>query len=227
MAAEQGATETVGWGHMFSVANAYRCGDSDRAMSHAQEAIEIAERIGDAFSRTWSWSWMGCASVMGGGWDRAIEAIERAQAISKERRTAADAESWALVWLAEAHQGLGDSERATGLARDALALARGREQPTAEIGGNVVLARILLAAQGLGARDEIDAVLTRAQELVDATGAYGHEPAIHVELAELAHQNGDEAERARERREAHRLFTQIGATAHAERLAGQLPTPAG
>ena len=101
------------------------------------------------------------------------------------------------MWLAEAHQGLGDSERATGLARDALALARGREQPTAEIGGNVVLARILLAAQGLRARDEIDAVLTRAQELVDATGAYGHEPAIHVELAELAHQNGDEAERAR------------------------------
>ena len=50
---------------------------------------------------------------------------------------------------------------------------------------------------------------------------------IHVELAELARQNGDEAERERELSEAHRLFTQIGATGHAERLAGRLATPAG
>jgi tetratricopeptide (TPR) repeat protein len=221
-AAEHGAIETAGWGHMYSVANAYRCGDSERAMLHAQESIETAERIGDSFSRTWAWSWMGCASVMAGQWDQAIEAIERAQTISTERRTAADAESWALTWLAEAHHGLGDSERATVLARDALGLARGREQPAAEIAANVALARILLAAQGLGARDEIDAALTRAQELVDAIGAHGHEPAIHVELAELAHQNGDHAERERELTEAHRLFTQIGATGHAERVAGQL-----
>jgi tetratricopeptide (TPR) repeat protein len=226
-AAEHGAIETAGWGHMFSVANAYRCGDAERAMLHAQESIEIAERIGDAFSRTWAWAWMGQASVMGGHWDRAIEALGRSQAISTERRTAADAESWSLTWLAEAHQGLGDSERAIGLARDAVALAHAREQTAAETAAQVVLARILLAAQGLGARDEIDTALTRAQELVDATGARGYEPTIHVELAELAHQNGDQAERERELREAHRLFTQIGATGHAERLAGQLPTPAG
>jgi class 3 adenylate cyclase/tetratricopeptide (TPR) repeat protein len=221
-ATEQGALETVGWGHMFSVSNAYRCGDAERAMLHAQESMEIAERIGDAFSRTWAWAWIGVASVMAGQWDRAIEALERAQAISTERRAGADAESWVLTWLAEAHHGLGDSERATGLVRDAAALARKREQTTPEIGANVALARILLAAEGLGARDEIDAALTRAQEIVDATGARGQEPAIHVELAELAHQNGDEAERERELLEAHRLFTEIGATDNAERVAGQL-----
>jgi tetratricopeptide (TPR) repeat protein len=221
-AAEHGAIETAGWGHMFSVANAYRCGDAERAMLHAQESIEIAERIGDAFSRTWAWAWMGQAAVMGGHWDQAIDAIERAQAISTERRTAADAESWSLVWLAEAHHGRGDSEQATGLVRDAVVLAREREQPAAEIAAHVALAGILLAAQGLKAREEIDAALMRAQELVDATGAHGHEPAIHVELAELAHQNGDEAERERELSEAHRLFAQIGATSHAERVAGQL-----
>src|SRR5204862_1504549 len=112
MAAEHRATEVVGWGHMWSVNNAYRCGDPERAMLHAQETVEIAERIGDAFSRTWAWNWMGQASVMGGQWDRAIEAIERAQAISGERLTGAEAETWSLVWLAEAHQGLGDAERA-------------------------------------------------------------------------------------------------------------------
>jgi tetratricopeptide (TPR) repeat protein len=212
---------------MWRVNNAHRCGDSERAMIHAQQTVEIAERIGDAFSRTWAWNWMGAASVMEGQWDRAIDAIERAQAISKERRTAADAESWSLVWLAEAHQGLGDFERATSLARDAVALARRREHPGPEIAANVVLARVLLAAQGLRARDEIEAALTRAQELVASIAARAAEPTVHVELAELARQNGDEAERERELREAHRLFTQIGATAHADRLAGQLATPAG
>jgi class 3 adenylate cyclase/tetratricopeptide (TPR) repeat protein len=223
-AAEHGAIETAGWGHMYSVGNAYRCGDGERAMMHAQEAMETAERIGDAFSRTWAWSWMGCALVMAGQWDQAIEAIERAHTISRERRAAADAESWSLAWLAEAHLGLGDSERAIDLAREALALGRAREQPAAELAANVAVARILLAAHGLRARDEIDAALRRAQELVETVGLYGHEPTIHVELAELARQNGDEAERARELSEAHRLFTQIGATGHAERLVGQLAT---
>jgi tetratricopeptide (TPR) repeat protein len=226
MAAEQRATEVVGWGHMWSVNSAYRSGDPERALTQAKQSVEIAERIGDAFSRTWAWNWMGQASVMGGQWDQAIEAIERAQTISRERMTGADAETWSIVWLAEAHHGLGDSMQATGLARDALALARRREQPVAEIAANVMLARVLLAAQGLQGRDEIEAALTRAQELVETTGARAGEPTIHVELAELAHQNGDEAERERELTEAHRLFTQIGATGHAERLAGRLATPA-
>ncbi|HEU4978201.1 MAG TPA: adenylate/guanylate cyclase domain-containing protein [Solirubrobacteraceae bacterium] len=226
-AAEQGATETVGWGHLWSVGQAYRCGDCERAMVHAQEAIEIAERIGDAFSRTWAWTWFGGAAVMSGQWERAIDAIGQAQAISEERRTAADSATYSLTTLAEAHHGLGDCERATGLARDAVALARGREQPAGEITASVVLARILLAAEGLRARDEIEAALTRAQELVDSTGAHGLEATIHVELAELARQNGDEAERERELGEAHRLFTQTGATAHAGRLAGLLAPSAG
>ena len=37
---------------------------------------------------------------------------------------------------------------------------------------------------------------------------------------------GDEEERQQELREAHRLFTAIGATGHAERLAGELAMPA-
>ena len=52
------------------------------------------------------------------------------------------------------------------------------------------------------------------------------DPLIHVELAELAHQNGDENERQRELREAHRLSTEIGSTNHTERLAAELATPA-
>ena len=89
------------------------------------------------------------------------------------------------------------------------------------------LARTLLASAGLTAREEIESALARARELTPPLGEVSIEPMIHVELAELARQNGDEQERERELREAHRLFTDIGATGHAERLAEELATLAG
>ncbi len=54
------------------------------------------------------------------------------------------------------------------------------------------------------------------------SGARSSLPLIGVERAELARLVGDEASRERELREAHRLFTEIGATGHAERLAREL-----
>jgi hypothetical protein len=45
---------------------------------------------------------------------------------------------------------------------------------------------------------------------------------LHVELAELARKTGDEDRGQRELREAHRLYTEIGATGHLERLAAAL-----
>ena len=128
LAGEQGASETVGWGHMWSTWHAYWSGEPERAMAHAQQALAIAERIGDSFSRTWSWYWLGLAASMRGEWRQAVEAIERSQAISRERRTAVDSEGWCLIALGEAYLGLGDAERAADLLREAVALVRSRGQ---------------------------------------------------------------------------------------------------
>ncbi len=222
LAGEQGASETVGWSHMWSTWHAYWSGEPEKAMAHAQQALEIAERIGDSFSRTWSWFWLGCAAGMRGEWRQAVEAIERSQAISRERRTAVDSEGWCLVILGEAYLGLGEAELGLNLLREAVALMRSREQ-AAEAVANVALARALLGSERLAAREEIESALERASELTRSTGMRSVEPMIHVELAELAHQGGDDEERREELREAHRLFTEIGATGHAERLARSEP----
>ena len=87
----------------------------------------------------------------------------------------------------------------------------------------LALARVLLGSAGLAARAEIEAALGRALDLVRQTGAKAFEPQVHVELAELARQSGDQEGRERELREAHCLFTQIGATGHAERVELELP----
>ena len=98
----------------------------------------------------------------------------------------------------------------------------GRERVALTDGGietaNVVLARVLLAAEGVTSREEIEAALTRARALTDRAGTRAVVPTIHVELAELARQSGDAAGHERELREAHRLFNEIDATGHAERV---------
>ncbi len=74
--------------------------------------------------------------------------------------------------------------------------------------------------------EEIEAALARTLELTRDGDTKAFEPLVHVELAELAGQSGDQERRERELLEAHRLFTQIGATGHAERVAAELAIPA-
>jgi class 3 adenylate cyclase/tetratricopeptide (TPR) repeat protein len=227
LAREQGDIETVGWGHMWSTWHAYFTGEPESALGHAQQALEIAGRIGDSFSHAWAWFFLGLGEQMRGEWRQAIEALDRSLAMARERRTSVEGDSFRLGLLGEAHLGLGDMERARGLAEQALEIVQERDQPVAEAFANLALARILLSSGGQAARGEIAAALARALELARQTETRSLEPLVHVELAELEHQSGDEAGRERELREAHRLFTEVGATGHAERLAGKLATPAG
>jgi hypothetical protein len=71
--------------------------------------------------------------------------------------------------------------------------------------------------------------LGRAAELIEEFGARVYRPQICEERAELARLRGGDATYQRHLREAHRLYTEMGATGHAERLArelAELQTPA-
>ncbi len=224
---DMGDVETIGWGHMWLFWNAYFSGETDVAFAHAKEALDVAERIGDAFSRTWAWTLYGAAELLQGHWDAAIEALERGMSMSKERSTAVEGNGWRLTWLAEAHLGKGDAERAVELAREALDLVTGIGPDAAEPAALLGLSRVLLAAPRQAEPEEVEALLARALELAERIRFKTMVPMARVELAELARANGDEEGRERELREAQRLFVEIGATAHAARLEDELPAAAG
>jgi hypothetical protein len=61
--------------------------------------------------------------------------------------------------------------------------------------------------------------LAEASALIEETEARCREPIVHEITAELARVRGDEATCDRELREARRLFVEMGATGHAERMA--------
>jgi tetratricopeptide (TPR) repeat protein len=226
IAREQGDIEVVGFSHNCSAWLAYFQGEPEAAIGHAQQGLEIAERIGSSFSRAWSWFWLGAVEHTRGEWRRAIDACERSAAIAREGRTAMEAEAWRAALLGESYLGLGDPERARTLVAEAVEIARAQGHVSFESRANLALARVLLGSTGTAARMEIEAALARALELGRRTGARAYEPLVHVELAELARQSGDQEGHERELREAHRLFSEIGASGHAARMQAELATPA-
>ncbi len=62
--------------------------------------------------------------------------------------------------------------------------------------------------------------------MVRSTQARVYEPHVYELRAELAHLQGDADTHERELRKAHRLYTEMGATGHAERVARELATAA-
>jgi tetratricopeptide (TPR) repeat protein len=113
IAREQGDIETVAYSHMGSAAwLAYFQGEPEAALTHAQQALEIAERNGGALARAVAWLALGLAERMRGEWRPAIEALERSRAIARESRTAIETEAWRLALLGESYLGLGDPGRA-------------------------------------------------------------------------------------------------------------------
>jgi tetratricopeptide (TPR) repeat protein len=225
IAREQGDMESVGISHGLSAWLAVFQGEPEAALGHARQALEAAERIGSSYSRDQAWFSLGWAETLRGQWPSAVEALERSAAIARESRSVAF-DALRLALLGESYLGLGDPERALDLVTKGVETARAQGNVVSEMVATLSLARVLRGSAGAAAREQIEAALARALQLVRETSAKVHEPLVHVEAAELARQSGDQEGRQRELREAHRLFAEIGASGHAERLAGELATPA-
>jgi len=188
----------------------------------AFEALEIVEQIGSSYSRVYGQFVVGGAQALHGNWDDAVRACETALQISNEHQAGLQLEPQILYWLAEARLGAGDLQAAQAAAEQGIRLARERGQLYFEALNHLTRARILRHARGADAHDEIEQTLDRALELVEETNGRSIEPQILEERACLVGLLGDAAACQRGLRDAHRLYTEIGAGGHAERLAEEL-----
>src|SRR5262249_17975598 len=108
------------------------------------------------------------------------------------------------------------------LADESIALGRRRGSRLWEFSALLTRSRVLREAQGVQATREIESALAEADAWLEMSGAKSYEPFLHVERAHLARLSGEEAARERELREAHRLFTEIGAPIRAAEVAREL-----
>jgi len=167
VAREHGDLEVQCWGHYNHVRLARSTDDRGALLAHATQAYEIAERIGDAFSRVSACYWLGYARHMLGETSEAISLIERSIELGRETRTGLEDETIRLAGLSEALLSAGDAAGALRAAEEAVRL--GQERGTE---GILTFAYRALAEAHLANGDPVDAreALNRADRAVEATG---------------------------------------------------------
>jgi class 3 adenylate cyclase/tetratricopeptide (TPR) repeat protein len=207
--------------HNFHVDRCSVTGDATAAPAHAYEALDYAERMANQHGRVAARHSLGIAKVLKGAWAEALEALEQALAIEGERRLEAH-EGGLLGTIAEAILGLGDHVNALTHAEQAVAVCRRRGTRLREFSALLTRTRALRQLHGIQAQNKIEAALAETEAWLEMSGAKSYEPYLQVERAELARLTGDEATRERELREAHRLFTEIGAPIRAAEVAKEL-----
>jgi hypothetical protein len=202
----------------------WRCevtGEAVPALAHGREAVDYAEWMGNPAARSIAYLCLGLANVLKSAWHDALEVLRTALTIGRERRVLVN-DGGVLAVMAAAHLGLGDSAKALTLAEEAIAVCRRSGVRFWEFSALRTRMRALRDLHGLDAKRDIEAALADADAWLEMSGAKSYEPFLHVERAELARLTGDEATRERELREAHRLFTEIGAPIWAAEVAKEL-----
>jgi class 3 adenylate cyclase/tetratricopeptide (TPR) repeat protein len=214
--------ENVTWTLMAQAETAARnFGDPVASLQHARRAFETAERSGNSFDRAMAIHELGTAQLASGQWSTAMDSAERALAIMRETGAGLGFEPWVLLDLADALLGAGDHTAARQHVEEGLERARAQSSPKSELELLLLRARVLARTEGERARAQIERDLDQAQALIEQTGYRIREPLLHERRAELARLDGDGARQERELREALRLYTEMGATGHAERVASE------
>jgi class 3 adenylate cyclase/tetratricopeptide (TPR) repeat protein len=177
-AGEYGDHETETWTHMNYVALGHITGQTELAVSHATLAYQLADRVGDAFSRIWTLYNLGYARVMAGEASEAVAVLERSIELGREARTGLEGESQRVAALSEALLSAGDRGRALEAAEESVQLARERGNEGMLAICYRVLAEALLASDRPGKLAAAEEALDKATAAAEATGFRSELPFI-------------------------------------------------
>jgi len=144
--AEEGGEEMLGWAHMFAATFHPNGGDMDVAelVGHTRAAVEIAERLGDAFSQSWARYWRAYATLHEGDPEAAIEDFERALMEIYDRGSGRESESLIRSGIGAALVALGRIDEGIEAGREAVRIARRQGARLGELWASESLAEWLL-----------------------------------------------------------------------------------
>ncbi len=193
-------------------------GAPGEAVAHAGAGLEAAERLDAPGFRAIARLAIGAARLLEKSYDEAIAAVRDAKTIATPEMIGPNQFLMVLGRLAEAYLGKGDIDRALELSAEAVKRAEGGRR-LGSVEAHHARARVLIVTSPERDAEEIARLLDRAAEIADSCGGRVYAPHVHESRAALARATGRSEDAGRELQEALRIYTEIGATGHAERLA--------
>jgi DNA-binding SARP family transcriptional activator len=220
IAGEEGDLESQAWAHRHWAMFADLAGaDPDATAAHARAGLEWADRAGGAWSRNVLREGLATSHVQQGQWQEAIEVVDEALAIARDRRIGLAESPVLLAIRARAQIGQGDLPGARRSAEEAIAVAVSCGTRFYEAQARHQLARAILADPAPGEAKVAGSELDRALSIVEEIGTRVYAPHLHFDRARLARTIGDEAAYERQLLQAHRLFLEVGAQGWADEVA--------
>ncbi len=207
---------------MMAVSSGELSGAGSESLPRARRLSQLALKSGSSLWTLDASTFAGMAHASSAHWVEAIGLLEHVVERIEERGFPKQGLGRALTALARAYLGAERLAEAGKAAERAVRTCRTGGMKSWECMARLVLARIRLAAEGKPARRKVRAGLERAEQLVEETAAEGYRPFICEVRSMLARVAGDTDAAQTELREARRLFSEMGATEHAERVAREL-----
>jgi adenylate cyclase len=222
VAREHGDLGILSLGLGYRVVHGEWSGEIATTLASARRGVEIAERTGAPIFLLMALAFLGDALRLEQRHQEALEVYEKALGVMRTKRVALVEKPRVVSGQARVYSALGEHEKAIAQARSALEDSVTGGNRNAEGFARLTLARVLLATGDPGLHDEVERTVERAEALCEETGMRVHLPPLLEVRAALAESRGDPEEARRQLREAHRLYTEMGATGHAKRLAREL-----
>jgi adenylate cyclase len=222
VAREYGELEVLSLGLTRRVLHGEWRGETATALASARQSVEVAERTGVSFFLSIALAFLGDALRLEQCYPEALEVYQRALDLMRSKRVALHLKPVLLSEQALVDSALGGHEKAIAQARAALEESVRGGNRYGESVARLTLARVLLGAGDPALHDEVEETVERAEALCEEPGMCVHLPSLLEVRAALAERRGNPQEARRRLREAHRLYTEMSATGHAKRLAGEL-----
>ncbi len=218
MVRRDGSSDDLLCSHHYASLSAGLRGDITKALHHAIEALGAAKKRASPVTTAMALMAAGEAYLHGGALQDALEHLEKAwpEEVPDDNWPAR------LSALAQAYLAFGDLDKSRHWAERGLSVCREGDHGLDASGAHLAMARLLLHPEVKGSREKTEAEIERAEALVRDNAARGLLPSVLEVRAELARREGDAAAAKQQLREAHRLYTEMGADGHAQRLAAEL-----
>jgi adenylate cyclase len=153
------------------------------AEKHSARIAEIAKKYGLPYLRVYALTSAGTAKSMGRDYAGAERDFAEALQFVRKVNASMEFEPEILASLADSYLRMGEAERASTVAAEAIGIARQRNTRLAECRASITRAVALMAEHGSARLPEAEDLFRRAETLIHETGARIYEPLLKRERA--------------------------------------------